>query len=68
MNNGLPADFADEVINGQYQSLSGGLEIRFGGDTADTATLGDKWEIELSGYFEEVDNASSMRSARMTRL
>ena len=68
MNNSLPADFADEVINGQYQSLSGGLEIRFGGDTADTATLGDKWEIELSGYFEEVDNASSMRSARMTRL
>tara|TARA_R100001594_G_scaffold129695_1_gene168420 strand:+ start:392 stop:1345 length:954 start_codon:yes stop_codon:yes gene_type:complete len=67
MNNGVTADFADEIINGQFQSLAGGLQIRFGGDTADTATINDKWEIEVSGYYEEVDNASSMRAVRMTR-
>ena len=67
MNNGDTADTADEVINGQYQTLSGGLQLRFAGDTADTATLADKWEVEVSGFYEVVDNASSMRSVRMTR-
>tara|TARA_Y100001963_G_scaffold65534_1_gene91288 strand:- start:651 stop:1868 length:1218 start_codon:yes stop_codon:yes gene_type:complete len=68
MNNGATADLADEVINGQFQSLSSGLQIKFGGDTADTATLNDKWEVEVSGYYEEVDNATSMRAVRMTRV
>ena len=67
MNNGVTANLVDEVINGQFQSLTGGLQIRFGGDTADTATINDKWEVEVSGYYEEVDNATSMRAVRMTR-
>ena len=67
MNNDESPDITSELINGQYQPCAG-LEIRFGGDTADEATLNDKWEIEVSGYYEEVDNASSMRSVRMTRL
>ena len=67
MNNDATANIDDEVINGQFQSLSGGLQIKFGGDTGESATLNDKWEIEVSGYYEEVDNASSMRSVRMTR-
>ena len=67
MNNSVTANLVDEVINGQFQSLTGGLQIRFGGDTADVAIADDKWEIEVSGYYEEVDNASSMRSVRMTR-
>ena len=67
MNNGVTANLVDEVINGQYQSLTGGLQIKFGGDTADEATLNDKWEVEVSGYYEEVDNATSMRAVRMTR-
>ena len=67
MNNSATANIDDEVINGQFQSLTGGLQIRFGGDTADAANADDKWEIEVSGYYEEVDNASSMRSVRMTR-
>jgi len=67
MNNGVTANLVDEVINGQFQSLASGLQIKFGGDTADTATINDKWEIEVSGYYEEVDNASSMRAVRMTR-
>ena len=67
MNNGDTAELSDEVINGQYQTLTSGLQLRFAGDTADTATLNDKWEIEVSGFNEKVDNASSMRSVRMTR-
>ena len=67
MNNGDTAELSDEVINGQYQTLTSGLQLRFAGDTADTATLHDKWEIEVSGFSEKVDNASSMRSVRMTR-
>tara|TARA_Y100001963_G_scaffold10981_1_gene13979 strand:+ start:4826 stop:6040 length:1215 start_codon:yes stop_codon:yes gene_type:complete len=67
MNNLEAADLVDEVINGQYQSLSSGLQIKFGGDTADTATFNDKWEIEVTGYYEEVDNATSMRAVRMSR-
>ena len=67
MNNGATANISAETINGQFQSLTGGLQIRFGGDTADAANVNDKWEVEVSGYYEEVDNASSMRSVRMTR-
>ena len=67
MNNGVTANLVDEVINGQYQSLTGGLQIRFGGDTADAANVNDKWEVEVSGYYEEIDNATSMMAVRMTR-
>ena len=56
-----------EKIDGDYQSLSGGLQIRFGSSAKDsTATAGDEWEIEVSGWAEEVDN-SAINSVRMTR-
>ena len=56
-----------QKITGDYQTLAGGLEIRFGG-SADTteAAANDEWEIEVSGWQEEVDN-STINSVRMTR-
>ena len=66
MNNGDTADYTD-TLNGQYQSLAGGLEIRFAGDTADTATLNDKWEIECFGKTESLDDAGMPYSIKMTR-
>ena len=54
-------------ISGDYQSLAGGLEIRFGGSTDGTlAVANNEWEIEVSGWQEEVDN-STINSVRMTR-
>ena len=32
-----------DTINGQYQPLANDVSVRFAGDTADTATLNDKW-------------------------
>ena len=56
-----------EVINGDYQELAGGLQIRFQGSADNsTATADDEWEVEVMGLYEETDNAS-MRSVRMTR-
>jgi len=66
MNNGETADYFDE-INGQYQPLANDVYIRFAGDTADTATLNDKWEIEFFGKNESVDDAGMPYSIRMTR-
>ena len=43
------------------------VTIRFAGDTADTATLNDKWEIEFFGKNESVDDAGMPYSIRMTR-
>lgn len=57
-----------EIINGDYQSLAGGLQIRFAGDTdATTAASSDEWEVEVAGYTEEVDNPSSFRSVKLSR-
>ena len=57
----------DEVINGDYQDLAAGLQIRFQGSSdSSTATQNDEWEIEVTGIYEEVENAS-MRSVKMTR-
>ena len=59
----------NEIINGQYQSIGYGLEIRFQGSAdSSTATANDEWEIEVSGRMEEVDNSSSIRSTRASRL
>jgi len=59
----------NEIINGQYQSIGNGLEIRFQGSAdSSTATANDEWEIEVSGRMEEVDNSSSIRSTRASRL
>ena len=55
-----------ETVNGDYQQLAGGLQIRFAGDKTDTATADDEWEIEVSGKYEEVDNARP-KSIKMTR-
>ncbi len=66
MNNGETADYI-ETINGQYQPLAQDVYIRFAGDTADTATLNDKWEIEFFGKNESVDDTGMPYSIRMTR-
>jgi hypothetical protein len=56
-----------QKINGQYQPLAGGLEIRFGSSEHDsTASAGDTWECVVSGYNEEVDLNNS-GSKKMTR-
>ena len=57
----------EEKITGDYQTLAGGLEIRFGGSTDSTqAAANDEWEIEVAGWQEEVDN-STINSVKMTR-
>lgn len=60
----------DEIITGDYQSLAGGLQIRFGGQTdASTANASgtpDEWEIEVAGYNEEND-LNHTTSRKMTR-
>ena len=66
MNNSETADYI-ETINGQYQPLTDNIYIRFAGDTADTATLNDKWEIEFFGKHESIDDAGMPYSIRMTR-
>ena len=66
MNNSEDADYVD-TINGQYQTLASGVDIRFAGDTADTATLNDKWEIEFFGTNESALDAGMPFSIRMSR-
>ena len=57
----------DEIINGDYQELAGGLQIRFQGSSdSSTATQNDEWEIEVTGIYEETENAT-MRSVKITR-
>ena len=56
-----------ELINGLYQSIGVGLQIRFAGLNDDsTSTQNDEWEVEVTGIYEEVENAS-MRSVKATR-
>ena len=55
-----------EIIDGMYQPLVGGLQIRFAGDTKDAAVAGDAWEIEVTGKYEAVDNARP-KTIKMTR-
>ena len=57
----------DEIVNGDYQKCVSGLQIRFQGSAdSSTATQNDEWEVEVTGIYEEVENAS-MRSVKMTR-
>tara|TARA_Y100000593_G_scaffold82615_1_gene155326 strand:+ start:1839 stop:3098 length:1260 start_codon:yes stop_codon:yes gene_type:complete len=61
----------NKIINGDYQPLAGGLEIRFAGDdmnpdSGTVATDTNEWEIEVFGRYEEVD-ASSGKAVKMTR-
>jgi hypothetical protein len=56
-----------EIINGDYQALAGGLQVRFSGTDFDsTATVNDTWEVEVQGWSEEVDS-NSLKPIRMTR-
>ena len=69
----------DEIITGEYQSLSGGLQVRFGASTPTgtngntenlmtaSATLHDVWEVEVWGVGEEIDDARGIKSAQLTR-
>ena len=50
----------EKIINGDYQQLAGGLEIRFAGDdmnpdSGSSATGTNEWEIEVFGKYEQVD-------------
>ena len=56
-----------EIINGDYQALANGLQIRFAGTNFDsTATVNDIWEVEVTGWAEEVDS-NSLKNIKMTR-
>ncbi len=56
----------EEVIDGDFQTLAYGLQLRFRGDSGDTATANDEWEIEVRGQGEDVTNPGfrSMQAAR----
>ena len=61
-----------EIINGQYQPIGNGLQIRFAGkNSSSSATAGgtpDEWEIEVWGRMESMDdNIGNVRSVKMTR-
>ena len=58
-----------KTINGDYQSIGNGLQVRFAGkDDSSVATAGDEWEIEAFGHQESIDdNIGGVRSIKMTR-
>ena len=57
-----------EKIDGTYQSLAGGLQVRFGGKNYNaSATADDEYEIEAHGYGEARDDARGITSMNMTR-
>jgi len=54
-------------INGDYQTLAGGLQIRFAGESkTSVATATNEWEIEVMGAGEHID-ASGVKSVANTR-
>ena len=56
-----------EKINGDYQALAGGLQIRFAGESkTSVATATNEWEIEVTGAAEHID-ASGVKSVANTR-
>ena len=59
-----------QLITGDYQSIGGGLQIRFAGkNDSSSATVGgtpDEWEIEVWGEGEEIDN-NPIRGIRTSR-
>ena len=57
----------DRTINGDYQTLTGNLQLRFSGTYLNsTAAANDVWEVDVQGWSEEVD-ANSLKPIRMTR-
>jgi len=56
-----------EKINGDYQALAGGLQIRFAGETkTSVATATNEWEVEVMGAAEHID-ASGVKSVQNSR-
>ena len=56
-----------ETINGDYQALASGLQIRFaGGGEGSIAIAGNEWEIEVMGASEHVD-AAGVKSVTNSR-
>ena len=54
-------------INGDYQALAGGLQIRFAGENkTSVATATNEWEIEVTGVSEHID-ASGVKSVHNSR-
>ncbi len=67
--NGLKTNevISSELVNGDYQTLAGGLQIRFAGSADNSAAVqNDEWEIEVAGKSEHTDNAS-IRTVKLTR-
>ena len=58
---------AAEVITGQFQSIGGGLQVQFGGDSGDSATADDQWEIKVRSVSAPVDEAG-FNNMEATRL
>ena len=57
----------EEKINGDYQALAGGLQIRFAGENkTSVATATNEWEIEVMGAAEHID-ASGVKSVHNSR-
>ena len=58
-----------ELITGDYQTLTGGLQIRFAGkNDSSAATVNDEWEIEVWGQYEQLDGSpGSGTNTQMTR-
>jgi hypothetical protein len=58
-----------EIINGDYQQLAGGLQLRFqGASDSSSATENDEWEIEVFGIQESLDdNIGAVTYTSMTR-
>ena len=58
-----------ELITGDYQSIGGGLQVRFSGSTdASAATINDEWELECWGQYESLDDSpGSGTNTRLTR-
>ena len=58
-----------ELITGKYQSVGGGLQVRFAGSTdASTSTANDEWELECWGVYESLDDSpGSGTNTRLTR-
>ena len=60
---------SSDIINGQYQHIGHGMEVRFAGkDDSSVATVDDEWELEVHGYAESMaDSIGSNRSIKATR-
>ena len=57
----------DKIINGDFQPLAGGLEVRFSAQIATiAATEDDWWEVEVYGWQMEVDS-SPLKPIKLTR-